>query len=71
MPATAGAAAQEGTAGPVKAFVERAEKLEGEKKAIFSGICGVYAESKANGFKIGPRHQRGTNINRLAGLPAA
>lgn len=59
MPATAAAAAPEETAvrfakDQLKAFVERVEKLEEEKKAISDDIRDVYAESKANGFKIGP-----------------
>lgn len=34
----------------LKAFVERVERLEEEKKAISSDIRDVYAEAKANGF---------------------
>lgn len=34
----------------LKAFVERIEKLEEEKKAIADDIRDVYAEAKANGF---------------------
>src|SRR4051794_22234079 len=34
----------------LKAFVERIEKLEEEKKAIADDIKDVYAEAKANGF---------------------
>src|SRR5262249_5281724 len=34
----------------LKAFVERIERLEEEKKAIADDIRDVYAESKANGF---------------------
>jgi uncharacterized protein (UPF0335 family) len=34
----------------LKAFVERIERLEEEKKAISDDIRDVYAESKANGF---------------------
>ena len=34
----------------LKAFVERIERLEEEKKAIGDDIRDVYAESKANGF---------------------
>ena len=56
MPATAAADA-EGTAvrfakDQLKAFVERVEKLEEEKKAISDDIRDVYAESKANGFDV-------------------
>ena len=36
----------------LKAFVERVEKLEEEKKAISDDIRDVYAESKANGFDV-------------------
>jgi uncharacterized protein (UPF0335 family) len=34
----------------LKAFVERVEKLEEEKKAIADDIRDVYAEAKGNGF---------------------
>ena len=34
----------------LKAFVERVEKLEEEKKAIGDDIRDVYAEAKANGY---------------------
>ena len=36
----------------LKAFVERIEKLEEEKKTITDDIRDVYAESKANGFDV-------------------
>jgi uncharacterized protein (UPF0335 family) len=36
----------------LKAFVERIEKLEEEKKAIADDIRDVYAESKSNGFDV-------------------
>jgi uncharacterized protein (UPF0335 family) len=36
----------------LKAFVERIEKLEEEKKAISDDIRDVYAEAKANGFDV-------------------
>jgi uncharacterized protein (UPF0335 family) len=36
----------------LKAFVERIEKLEEEKKTISDDIRDVYAESKANGFDV-------------------
>lgn len=36
----------------LKAFVERIENLEEEKKAISDDIRDVYAESKANGFDV-------------------
>jgi uncharacterized protein (UPF0335 family) len=34
----------------LKAFVERIERLEEEKKAIADDVRDVYAEAKANGF---------------------
>jgi uncharacterized protein (UPF0335 family) len=34
----------------LKAFVERIERLEEEKKAISDDVRDVYAEAKANGF---------------------
>jgi len=58
MPATAAtAAAPEETAvrfakDQLKAFVERVEKLEEEKKAISDDIRDVYAEAKGNGFDV-------------------
>lgn len=36
----------------LKAFVERVEKLEEEKKAIGDDIRDVYAEAKGNGFHV-------------------
>ena len=53
--ATAAAAAEEQPAtrfakDHLKAFVERIERLEEEKKAIADDIRDVYAEAKANGF---------------------
>jgi len=36
----------------LKAFVERVERLEEEKKAISDDIRDVYAEAKGNGFDI-------------------
>jgi len=36
----------------LKAFVERIERLEEEKKAIADDIRDVYAEAKANGFDV-------------------
>ena len=36
----------------LKAFVERVERLEEEKKAIADDIRDVYGEAKANGFDI-------------------
>ncbi|SON57224.1 hypothetical protein HDIA_3683 [Hartmannibacter diazotrophicus] len=37
-------------AGQLKAFVERIERLEEEKKAIADDIKDVYGEAKGNGF---------------------
>jgi len=34
----------------LKAFIERIERLEEEKKSIADDIKDVYAEAKANGF---------------------
>ena len=36
----------------LKAFVERVEKLEEEKKAISDDLRDVFAESKASGFDV-------------------
>ena len=36
----------------LKAFIERVEKLEEEKKAIADDIRDVYAEAKATGFEV-------------------
>ncbi len=36
----------------LKAFVERIERLEEEKKAIADDIRDVYSEAKANGFDV-------------------
>ena len=55
--ATAAAAKDEQTAhrfakDQLKAFVERVERLEEEKKAISDDIRDVYAEAKGNGFDV-------------------
>src|ERR1700683_2621403 len=55
--ATAVAAKDEQTAhrfakDQLKAFVERVERLEEEKKAIADDIRDVYAEAKGNGFDV-------------------
>ena len=55
--ATAAAAATEEHAtrfakDQLKAFVERIERLEEEKKTISDDIRDVYAESKGNGFDV-------------------
>lgn len=36
----------------LKAFVERIERLEEEKKSLSDDIRDVYAEAKANGFDV-------------------
>ena len=36
----------------LKAFVERIERLEEEKKAITDDVRDVYAEAKGNGFDV-------------------
>jgi uncharacterized protein (UPF0335 family) len=38
------------TAGQLKAFIERIERLEEEKRQIADDVKDVYAEAKANGF---------------------
>jgi uncharacterized protein (UPF0335 family) len=40
------------SAGQLRAFVERVEHLEEEKKAIAEQIKEVYAEAKGNGFDV-------------------
>lgn len=40
------------TAGQIKAFIERIERLEEEKRSIAEDIKDVYAEAKANGFEV-------------------
>jgi uncharacterized protein (UPF0335 family) len=58
MATSATAAAEEQTAKPLiakdhlKAFIERIERLEEEKKAIADDIRDVYAEAKGNGFDV-------------------
>ncbi|TWG67425.1 DUF2312 domain-containing protein [Aminobacter sp. J44] len=39
-------------AGQLRAFVERIERLEEEKKTIADDIKDVYAEAKGNGFDV-------------------
>ena len=39
-------------AGHLKAFIERIERLEEEKKALADDIKDVYAEAKGNGFDV-------------------
>ena len=55
MPATAAAKSETAhrfAKDQLKAFVERVERLEEEKKAIADDIRDVYAEAKGNGFDI-------------------
>lgn len=59
MPATAAVRATEDAApntavakDQLKAFVERIERLEEEKKAIADDIRDVYAEAKGNGYDV-------------------
>ena len=49
-PTTAGTS--EVNAGHLKAFIERIERLEEEKKALAGDIKDVYGEAKANGFDV-------------------
>ena len=43
---------EEVNAGHLRAFVERIERLEEEKKALSDDIKDVYGEAKANGFDV-------------------
>ena len=58
MTATAAAVAEENNRAhhfakeQLKAFVERIERLEEEKKAIADDIRDVYGEAKANGYDV-------------------
>jgi len=56
MPATAAVAKEQSATrfakDQLKAFVERIERLEEEKKATSDDIRDVYAEAKANGFDV-------------------
>jgi uncharacterized protein (UPF0335 family) len=57
MSTSAAAAKQEQSAAGfakdhLKAFIERIERLEEEKKAIADDVRDVYGEAKANGFDI-------------------
>jgi uncharacterized protein (UPF0335 family) len=44
--------ASEVNAGHLRAFIERIERLEEEKKALTGDIKDVYGEAKANGFDV-------------------
>jgi len=56
MPATAAAASSDAAhrfaKDQLKAFIERVERLEEEKKALSDDIRDVYAEAKGNGFDV-------------------
>ena len=43
---------EEVNAGHLRAFVERIERLDEEKKALSDDIKDVYGEAKANGFDV-------------------
>jgi uncharacterized protein (UPF0335 family) len=49
---TTTAGTSEVNAGHLRAFIERIERLEEEKKALAGDIKDVYGEAKANGFDI-------------------
>ena len=40
------------TAGQLRGFIERVERLEDEKTALMADIREVYAEAKAHGFDV-------------------
>jgi uncharacterized protein (UPF0335 family) len=43
---------EEVNAGHLRAFIERIERLEEEKKALSDDIKDVYGEAKGNGFDV-------------------
>ena len=43
---------EEVNAGHLRAFIERVERLEEEKKALADDIKDVFAEAKGNGFDV-------------------
>jgi uncharacterized protein (UPF0335 family) len=43
---------EEVNAGHLRAFIERIERLEEERKALSDDIKDVYGEAKANGFDV-------------------
>jgi uncharacterized protein (UPF0335 family) len=49
---TTTAGPSEVNAGHLRAFIERIERLEEEKKALAGDIKDVYGEAKANGFDV-------------------
>lgn len=52
MPEQAEATATRFAKDHLKAFIERVERLEEEKKTLSDDIRDVYAEAKANGFDV-------------------
>ena len=46
------ASGEEVNSGHLKAFIERIERLEEEKKAIADDIKDVYAEAKGSGYEV-------------------
>ena len=55
------------TAGQLRAYVERVERLEEDKAALMADIREVYAEAKGNGFDVKTMRQ----IVRLRKLDSA
>ena len=53
-------------AGHLRAFVERIERLEEEKKALSGDIRDVYGEAKANGFDVKIMRKIVSSGNRTA-----
>ena len=51
-PAETAETSQTVAAGQLRAFIERIERLEEEKKTIADDIKDVYAEAKAHGFDV-------------------
>jgi len=49
---TSSSGVSEVNAGHLRAFIERIERLEEEKKALSTDIKEVYGEAKANGFDV-------------------
>ena len=52
-------------AGQLRAFIERIERLEEEKKTISDDIRDVYAEGKGNGFDVKALRQIKKDYERL------
>ena len=55
------------TAGQLRAFIERVERLEEDKAALMADIREVYAEAKAHGFDVKTMRQ----VVRLRKLDSA